>query len=227
MSKFWLIAAVTWMTTAAFPQALPCQKPGVERWSVKTSLPAHPQKVKMSLVSALSDAHLPPLSDVKKNDHRYKDARITTGPVQEDQLVTTVGWLYLVAFEADDCDFHLQLSPTPHTLSDPPTKADNSLIVELPAGQYAADSALGDKFESMRSWIVKRLLAGKPPKIGSVHVMMHPVYVRVTGALFYDDAHVYSADHTTGRGKKKLPSKTLWELHPITAIAFAPKPHVH
>jgi hypothetical protein len=50
------------------------------------------------------------------------------------------------------------------------------------------------------------------------------VYVKVTGALFYDDAHVYMADGGTGRGKIGLQSKTLWELHPVTAIAFAPPP---
>jgi len=42
--------------------------------------------------------------------------------------------------------------------------------------------------------------------------------------LFYDDAHTYEKDGGTGRGKKGLKSKTLWELHPVTAMAFAPKP---
>ena len=27
---------------------LPCQKPGTERWSIKTSLPASPKKVRMT-----------------------------------------------------------------------------------------------------------------------------------------------------------------------------------
>ena len=30
--------------------------------------------------------------------------------------------------------------------------------------------------------------------------MAHPVYVTVTGALFYDDAHEYMPDGSTGRG---------------------------
>ena len=42
----------------------------------------------------------------------------------------------------------------------------------------------------MRQWVIDKLLAQTPPKMGSVHVMSHPVYVSVTGALFYDDAHV-------------------------------------
>jgi hypothetical protein len=50
--------------------------------------------------------------------------------------------------------------------------------------------------------------------------MQHPVYVTVTGILFYDDSHVGDAP----RGKKGMKAATLWELHPVTAIAFAPAP---
>jgi hypothetical protein len=136
--------------------------------------------------------------------------------------VTISGWLYLVAFESDDCDFHIQISPQPLTSSKPPTKDDNSMIVEVPSGEYA--TTISSQVEGVRQWAIDKLLAGNPPKIGSVHVMAHPVYVTVTGALFYDDAHVYEADGSTGRGKKGLESKTLWELHPVTAMAFAPPP---
>jgi hypothetical protein len=41
--------------------------------------------------------------------------------------------------------------------------------------------------------------------------------VTVTGALFYDDAHVGDQP----RGKKGMKASTLWELHPVTAIGFA------
>jgi hypothetical protein len=176
----------------------------------------------MSVADALSDTKLPPLTDVKTNDARYQDSRITDQPVKENKLVTISGWLYLVAFEADDCDFHIQLSPKPRTSSDLPTSADNCIIVEVPSGEYATE--ISDKVEKVRDWVVLKLLHSTDPKIGSVHVMQHPVYVTVTGALFYDDAHTYKADHTTGRGKKGMPSKTLWEVHPVTSMAFAPKP---
>jgi hypothetical protein len=201
---------------------LPCEQPGKERWPIKTSLPDGATTVKMSLADALSDAKLPPLNNIKKNDARYQDTRITDQPVKENKLLTVSGWLYLVAFEADDCDFHIQLSPKPHTISDPPTSDDNCIIVEVPSGEYATDIA--DKVEKVRDWVVLKLLHSTPPKIGSVHVMKNPVYVTVTGALFYDDAHTYAANHTTGRGKKGMPSKTLWEAHPVVSIAFAPKP---
>jgi hypothetical protein len=208
------------VTARAAP--LPCLNPGVERWSVKTTVPTGTKHQTMSIADALK---LPPLRDVKKNDARYATARVMDQSVKEDNLTSISGWLYLVAFESDDCDFHIQISPRPLTSAKRPTKADNSMLVEVPSGQYA--TAIADQVEVVRQWVIDNLLAKKPPRMGSVHVMRHPVYVTVTGALFYDDAHVYMADGSTGRGKIGLQSKTLWELHPVTAIAFAPKPKKH
>jgi hypothetical protein len=173
----------------------------------------------MSLADALN---LQKLTDVKKNDTRYADTRITDQPVKEDTLVTISGWLYLVAFESDDCDFHIQISPQPRTSADPPTMDDDCIIVEVPSGQFA--TSIADQVEGVRQWVIDNLLNKTAPAIGAVHVMSHPVFVAVTGALFYDDAHVFLPDGGTGRGKKGMQSKTLWELHPVTSIAFAPKP---
>ncbi|MGA8087719.1 MAG: hypothetical protein WCA10_10455 [Terracidiphilus sp.] len=189
---------------------------------MKISLPAGAPTTRMTLADALSDDKLPPLQDVKTNDPRYRTSRINDQPVKENKLVTISGWLYLVAFEADDCDFHIQLSPQPHTISNPPTTDDNCIIVEVPSGEYATE--ISAQVEGVRDWVVLKLLHNTEPKIGSVHVMKNPVYVTVTGALFYDDDHEYKPDHTTGRGKKGMASKTLWEVHPVISIAFAPKP---
>ncbi len=210
-----------WLALAATSLAasLPCEKPGTERWPIKITVPADAKHQTMTISDALA---LPRLTAVKKNDPRYADSRITDQAVKEDSLVTISGWLYLVAFESDDCDFHIQISPKPLTSSNPPTKDDNSMVVEVPSGQYA--TTISGQVEAVRTWVTQKLLAGKAPVIGSVHVMQHPVYVTVTGALFYDDAHVYMPDGSTGRGKKGLPSKTLWELHPVTSLGFAPPP---
>jgi hypothetical protein len=54
----------------------------------------------------------------------------------------------------------------------------------------------------------------------SGNVMKHEVYVFVTGQLFYDDAHVGDRP----RGKKGMKAATLWEIHPIEAMSFAPPP---
>lgn len=203
----------------AFGASLPCLQPGTERWPVKTSLPPGAATKMMTLADALN---LPKLTNVAKNDPRYQSTRIMDQPVKEDTLVTISGWLYLVGFESDDCDFHIQISPQPRTSSDPPTKDDNCIIVEVPSGQYA--TSIADQVEGARQWVIDNLLGKTAPRIGSVHVMQKPVYVTVTGALFYDDAHEYLPDGGTGRGKQGMESKTLWELHPVTSIAFAPKP---
>ena len=50
--------------------------------------------------------------------------------------------------------------------------------------------------------------------------MTHPVYVTMTGQLFYDDAYVGEPP----RGKKNMKASTLWELNPVTGLAFAPLP---
>ena len=199
--------------------SLPCVNPGTERWPIKTTVPADAKNQTMSLADALN---LQRLTDVKKDDPRYKTERIMDQPVKENTLVTISGWLYLVAFESDDCDFHIQISPQPRTTTNPPTKDDNSMIVEVPSGQYA--TTISNQVEGVRQWVIDNLLAHTAPKLDSIHVMSHPVYVTVTGALFYDDAHEYMADGGTGRGKKGMESKTLWELHPVTSLAFAPPP---
>ena len=200
---------------------LACDKPGSERWAVKTTLPAHPKTETLTLIEALEDSHFPPLTDVKTNDSRFATTRITGEKVNEGTIITVSGWLYLVAFE-HDCDFHIQISPDPLTSKNPPGKDSNSMIVEVPSGEYA--TTISGTVETVRDWVVANLLDKTDPKIGSVHVMNRPTYVTVTGALFYDDDHEYHADHTTGRGKKGLDSKTLWEIHPLTSIAFASAP---
>jgi hypothetical protein len=205
----------------AFGASLPCIQPGTERWPIKTSLPPGAPTKTMTLADALN---LSKLTDVAKDDKRYQSTRILDQPVKEDTLVTISGYLYLVGFESDDCDFHIQISPQPRTSTNPPTKDDNCIIVEVPSGQYA--TGIADQVEGVRQWVIDHVLHGIVPKIGSVHVMDHAVPVTVTGALFYDDAHTYLADGGTGRGKKGMESKTLWELHPVTSIAYGPVPPV-
>jgi hypothetical protein len=209
---FCLLSAV-----AGNAAGLPCVKPGVDRWPIKTTLPDGATAKKMTLTAALNLARL---TNVKTDDPRYKDARITDQPVKEDAIVTLSGYVYLVGFESDDCDFHIQLTVQPLTAA--PTTDDNSMIVEAPSETYAV--TISSQVEGVRQWVIDNLLAKKTPTIGHVYVMQHAAYVTVTGALFYDDAHSYEANGGTGRGKKGLESKTLWELHPVTKIAFAPAP---
>lgn len=188
-------------------------KPGVERWPIKTSVPAGKSKaqtVALSDLLALANAE-----GVSKNDPKYQDARIPAQTGQkhpEGTLITTTGWLHLVAAETDG-DYHIQISGSA-------TSGDQCLIVEVPNPDpaYVQSADLQPKFDAVRTFIKQKMLAGKDPSsYGSV--MQHPVYVTVTGILFYDDSHVGDPP----RGKKGMKAATLWELHPVTAMAFAAK----
>ena len=59
---------------------------------------------------------------------------------------------------------------------------------------------------------------------GALHRQLERVRVHdgdlreeVAGQLFYDDAHVGDQP----RGKRGMKAATLWELHPVTHIAFS------
>jgi hypothetical protein len=204
-----LIAAMIAGSAAAAGQAV---KPGVERWSIKTSVPGGASKAQ---TAALADLiALKDVDGIKKNDSRYQSARIPAQPgarLTEGDLLTTTGYLHLVASETDG-DYHIQISASADS-------GDNCLIVEVPNPDpaFVKTTSLQPEFEAVRTFIKTKLLAGKEPSTkGSV--MQHRVFVTVTGVLFYDDSHVGDPP----RGKKGMLAATLWELHPVTAIAFAP-----
>ena len=193
---------------AAYPQ-------GVERWTVKTSVPADAKKpvvVPLADLLALQDA-----PGVTHNDKQYDATRIPAQAgekLPEGTIVTTTGWLHLVAGETDG-DFHIQISATAES-------GDQCLIVEVPNPdpKFTATAEIRPEFQAVRDLILNKMLAGKTPSVGG-SVMQHPVFVTVTGVLFFDDSHVGDPP----RGKKGMHAATLWELHPVTALAFAAKPN--
>lgn len=195
-----------------------CTGPGTKRWPVKVSVAAvadlrNPKVVGLNALLALED---PP--GVKPDDPRFEDARIpafsNSLSVMEGDILQTTGWLYLVATESD-CDYHIQISNQPRTTTDKPTPQDDCVVVEAPKPDFVDSADLKQSLSTMRDFIKTKILKGnEPSKKGSV--MIHPVCVRVTGQLFYDDAHLEKTGAKKPRGKKGMQSDTLWELHPIT-----------
>jgi hypothetical protein len=192
--------------------------PGVERWPVKTSLPSSPGSAKTVALADLLSFVDPVVSPkISKNDSRFQSARIppfsNSLGIHEGELITTTGWLHLVAGESDG-DYHIQISASA-------TDGNNCIIVEVPNPDpaFVADAALRPQFEQVRTFLKSKTLANKEPSSGG-SVMAHPPFVKVTGQLFYDDSHVGDAP----RGKKGMKAATLWELHPVTVMAFAAKP---
>lgn len=212
------ISAVLFTLALSIAAAQHAIHPGVERWPIKTSLPGPPGKAKTIALADLLSFGDPAINPkVNKNDHRFQSARIpafsNTLHLNEGDLITTTGWLHLVAGETDG-DYHIQISASP-------TDGSNCLIVEVPNPDpaFVADTSLRPAFENVRAFLKAKTLANKDPSpTGSV--MAHPPFVTVTGQLFYDDSHVGDPP----RGKKHMPAATLWEVHPVTAMAFAPKP---
>lgn len=199
--------------TFSQPQHL---SPGVERWSVKTSLVDHPQAKKISIGELLA---LP--NPIEKEDSQYDSTRIpvAVGPhdLKEGQLVTTTAWLHLVALEDDskthrDGDYHIQIRNSPEW-------ADSCLVIEVPYPEFVSDPVLAEKCKNVREFIRNKLLNGKEPGTRG-NKMDHAAYVTVTGQLFFDLPHVKG----NPRGKRDMKSYTPWELHPIISIKFAPKP---
>jgi hypothetical protein len=189
-------------------------KPGVERWPIKTSVPTGADIAHGTPVSYADLVKLDAPPGIQKSDHRYQAVRIPSFPnqlgVKEGDILTTTGWLHLVAGE-NDGDFHIQISDSPDSQA-------SCLIVEVPnpEPEFVASAELRPLFQKVREFIKVKLLRDKEPSPrGSV--MQHPIYVTVTGQLFYDDAHVGDPP----RGKKGCQAATLWELHPVTDIEFA------
>jgi hypothetical protein len=108
--------------------AAECTEPGKARWVIKSSVPAlslkhKPKRVALNDLVGLVDA-----VGVTHNDKRFATKRITSeassAGLKEGDLITTNGWLHLVALEDNDCEYHIQLSNSA-------TDGNHCLIVEV------------------------------------------------------------------------------------------------
>ncbi len=209
LSLFFLFSAFIFSQTKNY-------NPGVDRWSIKTSIPGKAVKKHVSIEDLLVLKN-----PISKYIEEYNDKRIPIkvkpGNLKEGDIITTTAWLKLVALEDDsknhrDGDYHIQLTSSPGS-------KDSCFIVEVPYPGFIFDSTLKKECTNVRKIIREKLLKGKEPsKRGSV--MIHNVYVKVTGQLFFDGVHL----NEKLRGKRGMHSYTLWELHPVTSIKFARLP---
>src|ERR1017187_9988307 len=120
MHKLFFVAVFAAASAAAWSQ-------GVERWPVKTSAPDGTNFSKAAQAAIADLLALPDAPGVTHNDKRYQSARIpgqAGDKFPEGKLVTTTGWLHLVAGETDG-DYHIQISESA-------TTGDHCLIVEVP-----------------------------------------------------------------------------------------------
>ena len=203
-----LLLALLWLSPVAAEEI----KPGFARWPIKTSIsmsiPEH--DIELSALLALLDPPGARHSNPAHQSTLYPRGENALG-LGEGDIVTIRGWLHLVGREPDG-DYHIQISASP-------TTGDHCLIVEVPLddARFVASPDLRRAARLVRGFIRTQLLRGKQPSQNG-SVMITPAFVEVTGQLFFDDPHV----GMDPRGKKNMKAASLWELHPVTAIRFAP-----
>jgi len=199
-------------------------KPGTlaARWPIKTTLPAdneigHPHSVDIANLMAMQDA-----PGVTAQDARFRDQRIpgAMGTLHEGDDIRVKAWVHLVAMD-NDGDYHIQVS-------DSPTSAAHCVIVEMPMDQarFVKDATLRVRFQQYRQMLRTKLLHDPTKDFSaSGNRMVHPPYMSIEGQLFYDDWHVGGAPRGISKPNHPMHASTLWEIHPITTIAFATAPH--
>jgi hypothetical protein len=190
-----------------------CVKPGVSRWAVKTSLPAkrtRPVQLTLAQLSALP----PPAAIVQGKERATRFPDNLDNGLKEGSLVRVSGWVRLIATDPD-CDYHIQLTPTN-------SGTDGTVIVEVPnpAASYESSAELRDSATAVRDFLKARILNRKEPS-GSAGSKIGSAYVEVVGQLFIDAHHYPNCD---ARGKQGMHATTCWEVHPIIAARFVPRP---
>ncbi len=198
--------------------------PGVARWPIKTSIPKDAAKKTVKDLNVLLTLPNPP--GVKQKDKAYDDKRIpkfdAPRGLKEGDLVTTYGYVHLVALEDDhknhrDGDYHIQITTSP-------VWGDSCLVVEVPLDdeRFVSDPKLRKRLGLLREKIRNKLLRGNEASTRG-NVMEHPPYMKITGQLFFDNEHVTGVLRGKNPNKSKVPkmkSYTPWELHPVISMEF-------
>lgn len=144
---------------------------------------------------------LPPATGVTQAGFRTKDSPLDT---QESQVATVKGDLWRVNVEANDCDFHLEISRVGAS------SADDRIIVEIPQGP---------RYVAARNALLQTL-AAHGVKLNAQTPLSAPIHVQVLGFAFYDAWHFSKNDPQRGRAHGSAQVGSLWEIHPVFAIIF-------
>src|SRR5438552_997854 len=108
----WMIPAlVCGLTGHAVTQT--CTSVGANRWAVKTMAPASSAPARA--MDATTFAALPVPPDFHRKGGRKLDIRYPTPIVaglHEGDLVALSGWVQFIKAASDDCDYHIQVTPT-------------------------------------------------------------------------------------------------------------------
>jgi hypothetical protein len=114
-----------------------------------------------------------------------------------------------------DGDYHMQLSAAYD-------QRDPVMIVEIPRPEFVSDAGLQQRLTAARSLLDTKLHGGN--EIENKICILHPPKIKVGGQLFFDRTHLSAKKGPGGgRGKDGHEAASLWEIHPVTDVAFVSK----
>jgi hypothetical protein len=186
------------------------------RESIKTGLPPDTDPNLARPLTFAEFASIPDPPGVAKNDPRYEKQRIPAFPnplnVKEGDVVSVRGYLQIVTLMGDgDYNIHFTAANSP----------DNYAIVEIPDYDDVADRKLRPFVDKARDDLKVHSLSGKDPARTPGSKMSAPLYVQITGQLFFSDTHVGDAPVPDSQG---LHRATNWQIHPGLKVLFLASP---
>lgn len=192
-----------------------CARVGSERWVVKTMAPIADDSVLRFDTAEL--VALPAPTDIQVPHDKMLDTRYPTDiapGLHEGSLVRVRGYVRRIKTSPDDCDYHIEITPAPDS-------NDGMVIVEVPApdASHVSDAALRQQVGEVRNWLKQALHLSREPSSSGAAIGGR-VYLEFSGALFFDGPH---APNCSARGSRPG-AATCWEIHPVTAVGFAPRP---
>src|SRR5204863_2740965 len=131
---------------------------GSNRWAVKTMAPAGSSP---RALDATSFAALPPPPKFSKRGQRKLESRYPAEIVpglHEGDLVSLSGWVQFIKAADDDCDYHIQVTPTR-------SGKRGTIIVEIPQpdASHVQDVALRSRLAAARASLLSQLGLKTPP----------------------------------------------------------------
>jgi hypothetical protein len=199
-----LVSFVICWTSASFAD-IPCTPtqplPQQNRTHMKHRIPPTQRPVPvLTTVAAMAAAS--PATGVTTPGFRTADR-----PIDQHELgiVTLKGDLWAINVEANDCDFHLEISDVGNSVS------DDRVIVEIPQGP---------PFVVARDALIQ-LLRASGITFRRRMQLNPPIRVQVLGYAFYDAWHFSPNNPQRGHGHGSPQVASIWEIHPVWALIAA------
>lgn len=172
------------------------------RWKMKHRPPSQATPITVKVKDVL---------EWRNPDKIYlRQRRTSNSPIaaREEQVFSLTGYVQIIKFEDNDCDFHLEISQTPDSEGD-------RVIVEVP-----------NDAENLVVWnevvaFCKDRHKGKYLKPGKAFSFRSAPKIHVVGYAFYDARHWTKDQPKRGSNHGSRAVGTCWEIHPCFSFSGA------